>query len=79
MEYSGYSAPGSRISGMKFQVFRNENSSQTNAYSHYSKYSHSGLIPNERALKLERSVKDSSFSIAYSNFLDASITQSIVL
>ena len=33
------------------QVFRNENSSQTNAYLHYSNYSYSGLIPNERALK----------------------------
>ena len=32
------------------QVFRNENSSQTNAYLHYSNYSYSGLIPNERAL-----------------------------
>ena len=34
--YSGYSAPGSRIAGMEIQVFRNENGSQTNAYSHYS-------------------------------------------
>ena len=34
------------------QVFRNENSSQTNAYLHYSNYSYSGLIPNERALNL---------------------------
>ena len=34
------------------QVFRNENSSQTNAYLHYSNYSYSGLIPNERALCL---------------------------
>ena len=34
------------------QVFRNENSSQTNAYLHYSNYSYSGLIPNERALSL---------------------------
>ena len=53
-EYSGicssFSAPGSRIAGMEIQVFRNENSSQTNAYSHYSNYSYSGLIPNERAL-----------------------------
>ena len=48
--YSGYSAPGSRIAGMEIQLFRNENSSQTNAYSHYSNYSYSGLIPNERAL-----------------------------
>ena len=32
------------------QVFRNENSSQTNAYLHYSSYSYSGFIPNERAL-----------------------------
>ena len=31
-------------------VFRNENSSQTNAYLHYSNYSYSGLIPSERAL-----------------------------
>ena len=48
--YSGYSAPGNRIAGMEIQVFRNENSSQTNAYSHYSNFSYSGLIPNERAL-----------------------------
>ena len=34
--YSGYSAPGSRMGGMEIQEFRNENSSQTNAYSHYS-------------------------------------------
>ena len=48
--YSSYSAPGSRIGGMEIQVIRNENSSQTNASSHYSTYSHSGLISNERAL-----------------------------
>ena len=48
--YSGSSALGSRIAGMEIQIFRNENSSQTNAYSHYSTYSYSGLIPNERAL-----------------------------
>ena len=48
--YSGYSAPGSRIAGMEIQVFRNRKSSQTNANLHYSKYSYSGLIPNERAL-----------------------------
>ena len=34
------------------QVFRNENSSQTNAYLHYSSYSYSGLIPNGRTLRL---------------------------
>ena len=34
------------------QLFRNENSSQTNAYLHYCNYSYSGLIPNERALSL---------------------------
>ena len=50
--YSGYSAPGSRIAGMEIQVFQNENSTQTNAYLHYSNYSYSGLIPNERALSL---------------------------
>ena len=48
--YSGYSAPRGRIAGMGIQVFRNENSPQTNAYSHYSNYSYSGLIPNERTL-----------------------------
>ena len=47
---SSYSAPGSRIAGMEIQVIQNENSSQTNAYSHYSNYSYSGLIPNERTL-----------------------------
>ena len=34
------------------QVFRNENSSQTNVYLHYSNYSYSRLIPNERALNI---------------------------
>ena len=48
--YSSYSAPGSRIAGMEIQVSRNRKSSQTNANLHYSKYSHSGLIPNERTL-----------------------------
>ena len=48
--YSSYSAPGSRIGGMEIQVFGNKNSSQTNASSHYSTYSYSGLIQNERAL-----------------------------
>ena len=52
--YSGYSAPGSRIAGMKIQVFRNRKSSQTNANLHYSNCSYSGLIPNERALSLTR-------------------------
>ena len=52
--YSSYSAPGNRIAGMEIPEwkFRNENSSQTNVYSHYSNYSYSGLIPNERALIL---------------------------
>ena len=36
----------------EIQVFWNENSSQTNAYLHYSNYSYSGLIPNERALRV---------------------------
>ena len=35
---------------MEIQLFRNENSSQTDAYSLYSNYSYSGLIPNKRAL-----------------------------
>ena len=47
--HSGYSAPGSRIARMEIQLFWNKNSSQTNAYWHYSNYSFSGLIPNERA------------------------------
>ena len=51
--YSGYSAPGSRIAGRETQVFRNKNSSQTNAYSHYSNYSYFGLISNERALRIK--------------------------
>ena len=46
-------APGSRIAGMEIQGFRNENSSQTNAYTHYSNYSYSGLIQNERAINLQ--------------------------
>ena len=38
------------------QVFRNENSSQTNAYLHYFNYSYSGLIPNERALSVVKRI-----------------------
>ena len=45
------SQTSSRIARMKIQVFRNENSSQTNAYSHYSNYSYSGLIPNKCPLR----------------------------
>ena len=37
---------------MEIHVFQNGNSSQTNAYSHYSNYSYSGLIPNEHASSL---------------------------
>ena len=37
---------------MEIHVFGNGNNSQTNAYSHYSNYSYSGLIPNERALRV---------------------------
>ena len=40
-ENASYSPPGSGIAGMDIQGFRNENSSQTNAYSHYSNYSYS--------------------------------------
>ena len=50
--YSSYSAAGSRIGGMEIQVFRNENSSPTNAYLHYSNYSYFRLIPNEHALSI---------------------------
>ena len=39
-------------------VFRNENSSQTNAYLHYSNYSYFGLIPNERALNSRAVTRD---------------------
>ena len=46
----------SRNSRNGIQVFRNENSSQTNAYLHYSNYSYSGLIPNERALNCARTL-----------------------
>ena len=42
------STTGSRIARMEIQVFWNENNSQTNAYLHYSNYSYSRLIPNER-------------------------------
>ena len=50
--YSGFSAPGSRIAGLEIQVFWNRKRSQTNANLHYSNYSYSGLIPNERALRM---------------------------
>ena len=39
------------IRARSFGIFRNKKSSQTNAYSHYSNYSYSGLIPNERTLR----------------------------
>ena len=42
----------SRIAGIEIQCFRIENSSQTNAFSHYSNYSYYGLIPNKRALNV---------------------------
>ena len=67
--YSGYSAPGSRIAGMEIQVFRNENSSQTSAYSHYSNYSYSGLIPNERALNCAVGSSHKSDKCCSYNFL----------
>ena len=43
-------------------VFRNENSSQANSFLHYSNYSYSGLIPNERALSLSASSVNSLIS-----------------
>ena len=49
--YSGYSAFAIRIAGMEIQVFQNRKSSQRNTNLYYSNYSHSGLIPNERALQ----------------------------
>ena len=55
--YSGYSAPESRIARVEIQVFRNESSSKTNAYSHYSNCSYSGLIPNERALSVSNYIQ----------------------
>ena len=39
----------------EIQILRNENSSQTNDYSHYSNHSYSGLIPNERSLSVSLS------------------------
>ena len=53
----------SRIAGMEIQVFRNRKSSQTNANLHYSNYSYSGLIPNERALRFFYCVRLSSIGI----------------
>ena len=51
--YSSYSAPGSKIGRIEIQVFRGEKSSQKkNAYSHYTNYSNSGLVPMERTLNL---------------------------
>ena len=58
------------------QVFRNENSSQTNAYLHYSNYSYSGLIPNERALIF---IKESSSWINLRKKLDTHIEHYFVL
>ena len=37
---------------MEIKVFRNDNSSQANSFLHYSNYSYSEVIPNERALSL---------------------------
>ena len=61
------SAPGSRIARTEIQVFQNENSSQTNAYSHYSKYSYSRLISNEHALYAAH-ITD-SFMAVYNKFM----------
>ena len=58
---SGYSPPGNRIAGMGIQVFRNDNSSQTNVYSHFSNYSYSGLIPNERTLSCGTTTREVNF------------------
>ena len=56
-------------SGMEIQVFRNENISQTNAYSHYSNYSYSVLVPNERTLNvvttIPKQVQVNAFSICH--------------
>ena len=49
--YSINSAIGSRIDGILFRSFRNQNRSQKNTITANSVYSHSGIVPNERALK----------------------------
>ena len=52
--YPRYSALGSGIAGMESKypgTSQKTCSSQTNASLHYSNFSYSGLIPNERALK----------------------------
>ena len=58
---------------MQIQVFRNENSSQTNAYSHYSSYSYSGLIPNERALRDTLGNITQHYSLNYEHFKTAEL------
>ena len=48
--YTVNSAIGSRIDGILFRSFRNQNRSQKNTITTNSMYSHSGIVPKERAL-----------------------------
>ena len=45
--YSVHPAIGSRMNGIAFPSFRKRNKSQKNAIAVYSKYSYSGIVPNE--------------------------------
>ena len=48
--YSVNSAIGSRIDGILFRSFQNQNRSQKNTITANSVYSHSGIVPKEHAL-----------------------------
>ena len=46
-----YSAIGSRIDGILFPSFRNQNRSQNNTITANAVYSHSGIVSKEQALE----------------------------
>ena len=50
--HSVNSSIGNRMNGMIFHSFRKWNSYQNNTNTVYSKYSYSGIVPKERAVKL---------------------------
>ena len=51
--YSVNSAIGSRIDGILFRSFRNQNRSQKNTITVNYVYSHSGIVPKERGLRFK--------------------------
>ena len=63
--YFGYSAP----SRMEIQVFRNKNSSQTNAYSHYYTWKNFPQICSQLSFRASQTVITDSISDTLKQFL----------